>query len=423
MPCEIPLVDSNSVRWEFTNGEYKAHAGCDSEYHVKDATATVVNEAFADLLADNPLEIGVFGGSGNNVTGPRFTKGGGTVIIEGDIDVNETIKIPPMSELNFCHAELCATAAVTMIEAADGGIFSRTAPRIIGFGTIDGKGIATAGIDFSKSNHGRIEHVVVHNVNGNGVVTEGSQWLKLDQVSSISNAGSGFHFDAFNDGTTRFGANDITMIACHAEENGINGVTALASNNLRMYGLTSQFHENGAGVHLANAVFAAKIDGAHFESNKYHAEVLQGCVGCQFDTCSWIMGDGTGVGSGVADYAVERFLVNEGIQTSIDGGGSFNDPAKRITAPTSSTNANGVSNALFEQNSLLGSLHVEDFATHRGGPAGRIPYATDEAGNLYPETDNPQNGVFSVSAIGNLANGATAPFPSGGFFGPDQPNE
>lgn len=399
----------------------------------------VINAKIAEILRKHPLQQGFLGASGasssgTGASGPRWIYGGGKVLVApGIYYLEEVIKLPPNVELVLDAAHLVAhndfPANSPMIETVEHrGVFSRNFASITGHSGagLHGQNIADEGISMRLANYGNVSHVLVEGCRKYGVSGRQAQWCMFEHVTVHGCGEWGFYFGDDPTTSATFGCNDMTLTACHAEKNGIGGVLLESSGTSTITQLTTQFHEHGPGIRIqpgsnaSNNCFGHTIVGGHYESNKRHIEILVGLNGAIPTSTSihggfFILDDGTGTGDGINAFPLERIIVNQGIKTSVFGGGSFNYNDMPSTLASSETGVE--TNALFEQSETYGDMHVHDFFRPTSENNPDQPYGCKSNGELWSDELNPQNGSFAVTAIGNNAAGNVG-FPKGGTFGP-----
>jgi len=407
LPCLMSNLTSHSI--EVTSGD-----------------GETIKEAIEALHERNPLVEGVYGGQGIATSGPRYVEGGGVIVLKDQnvFELGPSLKLPPRTRLLVCNTEIRSMEANPAIEAVSGGIFSRNNIEVIGIGgaRLNGNGVGTIGAYLPLAQYFRLDDLVIDNFVEDGVVFEQAQHSSSFRgVRSFGNGGWGVRLSNHAPTAATFGNNDIHADSVFAQYNAKGGVLIESSANTTWTDLRTQFHDTvGFRIQPKNGgVYSTTLTGGHREGNRHHFEVLNGTSRPANTTIrggATIPDDGQGTGSGTISIPVERFLVNEGWNTVLDCDGSFNGPGVFALHPTT---GGGLSNAMCEQNSQQGSLHIRDRMTHRAGP-NRVPYCCREDGTNYPEGTAP-NATFALSAIGR--SDAGAPFPSGAYFGPNQPNE
>jgi len=395
-------------------------------------SAAGINAIIARISAENPAVSGTWGGQGSNVTGPRTVRGGGTLRLgPGEYRLDSTISLPPNFTLVLDAAHLVANHAGDMIDLADDGLgnFNRNNVSIKGQSGagLHGEGVGDNGLYLNHMSSGNIEGLIIENFLGDGVLTGTMQWVEMSRVDCIGNGGWGFALVPDTAFTARY-VNDFLMSRCMAEENGAGGMLVGSSGLFTAIGSSFQFHDQNPGVRFQQTdgglIKGANLIGCHIEANRYGVEILSDAVGndapkgVNLIGCEWVISDGTGVGSGVANYPLERFVVNEGFKTAVRGGGVQNS-STQMPDTQGSSGAGPTSTAMFEQSSTSGDLHIYDFFGVRG--AIDLPYTIDEAGVVYAETFNQELYNYALTAIGRDTGGGN-PFPAGGFFGPAATN-
>ena len=416
-----------------------------------DDSAEAINERLAAMHAENPGTYGPLGGSGSEESGPsgRLVSGGGTLVIPpGNYRCGESVFGYPGQEIIvssgarlFADEDFADMSVVDNFAPTSLGGFGAPSFTVSGRGTIDGNGAAPHGIRTRVASHGKVTGLTVHNCTSHGVVLGNSQYSHLEQVQSYGNGGYGFFFGRDPDVNASFGCDSLTTVGLLSLGNGLGGMRIEEAAGGTHIGFNPSNEGTGPGVSIqpiAGLVNGQTFIGGKFEGCLYGWEVLarEGSNalprGTAFINCYHVLQPPGGTGTGAGANPTYRFGINEGIHTSVVGGGSsFNNAADwpglgwPSDGPGSPTTEGGFSFAMYQQHSRLGSLHLQDVATMRGSIT--LPYACDEVGNLWPEDHTPTNTNFAVSAIGRddtvLPNpDGSAAFPSGGYFGPNRPN-
>lgn len=197
---------------------------------------------------------------------------------------------------------------------------------------IDGNNIANNCLFFTRTVEATLSNMKIFRAVSHGIRMEQSQYFSMINVNVTSCRGYGIWLGKSVDKDHK--SNNNRFYGCKFEKNILGGARIEDGEKNAFIGSTFQFSNNGAGLSLYGA--GAKSNSAtecHFEGNKYHVEILS--VNPATDQSRPYA---TAITDAffVVDKYTRRFVVNEGLQTSIISPGQQSqnlDPVDGTNAP------------------------------------------------------------------------------------------
>ena len=432
MECGLNFVDTDTVKWNTpTSGpnglEYSAynpnsvHETLRLEPIQGVDNAPRINQALLDELAKNPVTLGNW--SPAYPTQERAVRGGACVILcPGEWRLDTPIVMPNATELHLYGAHLLANHTGSMFEIFGRGVnpFSGNfAINSVGiFGNcnshLHGEAIGSVGIEADVMDHCHFQNLIVRNFTDTGIKTSGSQYCSFRNIQVLAcDYGAQLGVPPTSSGVAHHN-NDWTR--CKFEANRITGCRVQSGDAIGFHNCTFQFNPL-YGLHLDPQVAGQDrlrgitLTSHHVESNGVHIRIDRP-AGVQVSGTTLVGGHySPSLNSPFGLPDTDRWIINQGFNTTVLGGGMPNAPAQVYA---STTTGGATARAYFEQHSTSGNMVVVNFRGMADGTvANNISYATDQNGNIYSESIDPHtpnmNDQFRV-------------ITPNGFFGPNVPN-
>lgn len=232
---------------------------------------------------------------------------------------------------------------------------------------------------------------------GDALDQQECQWVITTGIIASDNGGWGRHDRKSAD--SGFRTNNCWSYGCKWERNDLGGWLVEEGHANVMVGGTSQFSPTGDGIRFTGSDSMGNVaQGVHLEGNRHHVAIIENASatvprGSKIKDCFYVVGATT-----------ERFVVNEGAGTVLDGVTSNNSVA---TIPTT----NGTK-APIQQHSTKGSITIRAFQEITGLTHAVCDEATPTAGRLIPMSVVSQ-GTLVVASTGSAFGENIVPAGSG----------